>query len=410
MFHKIIVLGAGAAGVTAAIEASDSGCDVAILEGNDRVLKKILSTGNGRCNISNLHIDIHRYHSTYPQKAEGILKDFSTSKTFEYFEGLGLPLITLEDNKIFPMSLQASSVIDVLRMALRERNIPVYLNSKVKAIKKKGNNFILETKNGDFYKCEKLIICCGGCSAPNTGSDGSGFNLSKSLGHNIVKPLPALVQLKLSYENLKALQGVKIQGSAKILVNNEVKREEEGEILFTDYGISGPPILQLSRIASKAIEDGKEVSLSLNMFPHLSLEELKDKLLSHFEVFYNRSIHDNLIGILNKKLIPTVLKECGIKNIHEAASCIDYKNKIAIFKLLNSYTFKVIGTNSFKESQVTAGGVDMREVNSTLMSKLVKDLYFAGEILDIDGDCGGFNLQWAWSSGYTAGKNASHNA
>lgn len=408
MFHKLIIIGAGASGVTAALAASQNGCDTAILEGGDRILKKILSTGNGRCNITNSHIDIHRYHGTYPQYPQNILSSFSKDDTFSFFENLGLPLIALEEGKVYPLSLQASSVIDILRMSLSEHNINLYLNSKVIKISHKNNAFKIETQNGEIFTCERLILACGGSSAPQTGSDGSGYKIASSLSHKIIRALPALVQLKLDYPHLKALSGIKIQGLAKILIDKEEIRKEEGEILFTDYGISGPPILQLSRIASLGLNEEKSVTISIDFFPSISYKALEDMLISRFANFENRSISDNLIGVLNKKMIPILLKECGILNIHEASQFVPYKNKIKLCSLLKNMCFVVNGTNSFKESQVTAGGVDTRDISdTTLMSKIVPNLYFAGELLDVDGDCGGFNLQWAWSSGYIAGINAS---
>lgn len=408
VFHKLLIIGAGASGVTAALAASENGCDTGILEGGDRILKKILSTGNGRCNITNSNIDIHRYHGTYPQYPRKILSAFSKEDAISFFEALGLPLVTLEEGKVFPMSLQASSVIDILRMSLSEHNINIYLNSKVTKITRKNNTFKVETQKGDIFTCERLILACGGSSAPQTGSDGSGYKLASSLCHKIIKPLPALVQLKLDYDHLKALSGVKIQGSVKILVDNKEIRKEDGEILFTDYGISGPPILQISRIASLSLNEKKSVNISLDLFPDISYKSFEDLLMTRFENFSNRSISENLIGVINKKMIPIILKDCGISDIHELTVHVPYKDKIKLCSLLKDMSFVVNGTNSFKESQVTAGGVDTNDISdTTLMSKLVPNLYFAGELMDVDGDCGGFNLQWAWSSGYTAGINAS---
>ena len=405
MKHKLIVVGGGAAGLFAAIAAKDMGIDTAILEGSDRVGKKLLTTGNGRCNITNKYIEKNRYHSDNPDFFEYALNSFTADHTVNFFGAIGLPLVTLEEGKMYPMSLQASSVIDIIRLALEDRAIPVYANSKVKNITTVKQGFKLITASEEAYECEKLLLCCGGKSAQNTGSDGSGYTLAKSLGHSLITPIPALVQLKLDYKSLKALAGVKFNGIANILIDGEVLRNEFGEILFTDYGISGPPILQLSRIASKALSSKRKVTLKVTMMYHKTKEELEDFLESHWAIFNYRSVSESFIGIINKKIIPILLKEAGISDIHKPCMDLDWKEKKNILKLLTAWEFTVTDTNSFTNAQVTAGGIDTTEVDPiTMESKLIKNLYFAGEILDVDGDCGGFNLQWAWSSACAAVK------
>lgn len=410
MFHEIIIIGGGASGIIASITAKDMGKDIAILEGSSRIGQKILTTGNGRCNITNRNITSSRFHSKNPDFFNYALNNFTVEDTINFFYSLGLPLTTLEGDKMYPLSLQASSVLDVFRMALEDRNIPVYLNSKVKDIKKNSKGFKITTTLGETYECSKLILCCGGKSAPNTGSDGSGFSLAMTLNHSIVNPVPALVQLKLSYKNLKALSGIKFNGFAEIIINKTSIRKEFGEILFTDYGISGPPILQLSRIASYALSEGSSVYMTIDMMPDLSKENLIKFLENHWGIFSYRSVLNSFVGLINKKMIPILLKEASISNIHKPCYELDWNEKQNIFTLLKNWTFEVCDTNSFKNSQVTAGGINTVEVNpNTLESNLVKNLYFAGELLDVDGDCGGFNLQWAWSSGFISGKSAAEN-
>ncbi|OFI05370.1 ferredoxin--NADP reductase [Clostridium acetireducens DSM 10703] len=407
MYHEVLVIGGGAAGIIAAITAKDNNCNVAILEKNDRIAKKILITGNGRCNISNSCIDFSRYHSNNIDFFNTVLNTFNLKNTIDFFESLGLPLIKLDDEKIFPMSLQASSVVDILKLSLEDRSIPIYTNSKVMNIKKINNYFEVYTDNLK-YKCKKIIIACGGKSAPNTGSDGSGFKLAELLGHTIIPTFPALVQLKSNYTRLKALSGVKFDGFASIYIDNIFIKKEFGEILFTDYGLSGPPILQISRIASEGILKNQTVTIKLDIIPSYSLENLKEFLENHWGLFSYRSVYTSFIGIINKKIIPILLKEANIQNIHKPCYELTWKEKNNIYSLLKSWEFEIYDTNSFKNSQVTSGGVNTKEIcNTTLESKIIKNLYFAGEILDVDGDCGGFNLQWAWSSGFIAGKNAS---
>jgi predicted Rossmann fold flavoprotein len=271
---------------------------------------------------------------------------------------------------------------------------------------KQGFKVLCKTEAGEeVLFCKKVILCTGGKSAPGTGSDGSGYNLVKALGHKVITPIPALVQLKLNYKNLKALSGIKFDGNVEIIVEGDTLRKEFGEILFTDYGISGPPVIQLSRIASFNLTQKKTVSLKVDLMPHMTTEELENFLEAHWAMVGHRSVMDSLIGIINKKLIPIILKEALIDNIHKPAYELDWKEKKALYTLLKAWQFIVTDTNSFSNAQVTAGGIDTKDINPiTLESKIVPNLFFAGEIIDVDGDCGGYNLQWAWSSGYVAAK------
>ncbi|WP_315117091.1 NAD(P)/FAD-dependent oxidoreductase [uncultured Clostridium sp.] len=406
MFHDIIIVGGGASGLVAAIVAKDRGLDVAIVEGNDRIGKKILTTGNGRCNITNTCVNNLKYYSNNTNFFKSIIESFNLNNTIEFFNSLGLPLVELEDGKIYPMSLQASSVLDIFRMAIDERNIPLYLNSKINKIQKLNNTYKLFTSEDISFTCNKLILSCGGASAPATGSDGSGFLLAKSLGHELISPVPGLVQLKLKHDKLKALSGIKFDGTSKIFINDELIREEYGEILFTDYGISGPPILQVSSIISRALYEKNKVVISIDINPNTTKEQLSFFLENHWGTFSYRSLHDSLIGIVNKKLIPILLKECSISDIHKPCYQLSWKEKNSIISLLKKWNFAVYDTNSFKNSQITCGGVDTKNIDPyTLQSKIVQNLFFTGEILDVHGDCGGYNLQWAWSSGYIVGTN-----
>lgn len=407
--HDLIVIGGGASGLSAAITAKDFGIDVAIIESTDRIGKKILTTGNGRCNISNNRISypFSSYHSENTGFFSNVLSAINVDDTKDFFLSLGLPIVELQNGKMYPKSLQASSVVDLLKLALEDRNIPLYTNCKVKDIHKQ-NIFKISTSNKDnnLFTCNKLILACGGKSAIKTGSDGSGYMLAKSLGHSIIETIPGIVQLKLDNSYLKSISGVKFDGYATLLVNDQPTRKEFGEILFTDYGISGPPILQISGYASKALSKMNKVEILVDMMPDQSIDEIEDFFEGHFAVFGHRPIIDSLIGIVNKKLIPTILKESRIKNLHSSCYDLQWDDKKRLINILKNWKFKCIGTNGFNQAQVTIGGVNTKEINEkTLESKLVKNLYFCGEILDVDGDCGGFNLQWAWSSGQFVSRN-----
>lgn len=408
IYHDLIIVGGGASGMTAAIVAKDFGLDVAIVEGTDRVGKKILTTGNGRCNISNRCVaePFINYHSNCDNFFSSVLSQFGVDDTLNYFLSLGLPIVPLKGGKLYPQSLQASSVVDILKMSLEDRNIPLYTGCKIKDIHK-DKIFKLSTNNDEYklFTCENLILACGGKSAPKTGSDGSAYNLAKSLGHSITKLLPGIVQLKLDYNHLKALSGVKFDGYAKLFVNDEEVKEDFGEILFTDYGISGPPILQISALASQATSTGKKTEVVVDLMPNYTKDELIDFLECHFAILSHRPILNAFIGVINKKIIPVLLKECGITDLHMPCYELSWKEKNKLIQTLKSWKFTCTGTNDFNQAQVTIGGVTASEINpDTLESKIVPNLHFAGEIMDVHGDCGGFNLQWAWSSGYVAAK------
>lgn len=404
IYHDILIVGGGASGLMCALVCKDFGKDVAIIEGSSRIGSKILATGNGRCNISNSNIKppYNSYHSNNNNFFVDTLNNFSPTDTKDFFLSLGLPITELEKGKMYPKSLQSSSVVDILKLSIEEKNIPIYTENKIISVTKQ-KNFKLSSSTEDF-SCQKLVLACGGKSAVKTGSDGSGYKLSTTLGHKLVTPIPAIVQLKLNYPYLKALSGIKFNGNTSIYINNKKIREDFGEVLFTDYGISGPPIMQLSRDASLGLSKKQNVEIKVDIMPDKTLDEVYDFLYSHLAIFSYRSISNALIGIINKKLIPILLKDVGITNIHMPCDRIAWNLKDLLCRRLKEWTFKCIDTNGFNNAQLTCGGIDTSDIDKdTLQSKIVKDLYFCGEILDVNGDCGGFNLHWAWSSGYCVG-------
>lgn len=404
--EEIVVVGGGPSGIAAAISAKDNGKDVIILEGKDRIGKKLLMTGNGRCNLTNKFVSKEKYHSSSGELLESVLDTFGFYEIRDFYSYLGIPIKELEGGKIYPFSLQASSVLDILRLSLDERNIEIRTNCKVKRIIHKDNYFSIETSSG-IIDSKKVILCAGGNSYKSTGSDGSGYVMAEGLGHSIVRPLPGLTAVILDYNRLKALSGIKINGAVKI-ETEDASLEEAGEILFTDYGVSGPAVFNLSRFASMELNRKAEVKLVLDIIPEMDTKELNEFLRNHFLTFSYRSISDALIGILNKKLIPILLKESGADDIHKPCYLLREEEISSIISHIKRWSFRVSGTASFDMAQVTIGGVDTSEVNPlTLESKLHKNLYFAGELLDVDGDCGGYNIHFAVSSGYIAGKNAS---
>lgn len=403
----VIIVGGGAAGIIAAISARRAGADVTILEKNPRIGKKILATGNGRCNYTNINADISCYNGSNPEFVRSALSLFTVSDTIRFFEELGIEPKVEEMGKVFPLSEQASSILDVFLYELNKLGVAIVCDACVKDIAKRKNKFIVTLENGSEFQGDSVIVATGGKAMPSSGSDGYGYDLVLKLGHSMVDIFPALVQLMLEGPYFKRIDGVKFVGTAEILYNNKTIAQDRGDILFASYGVSGPPILQISRKAGELLHNGKEAVLKINIMDSVTPDELKKKLQKRFLTGAEKPVDFSLVGFVNKRLIPVILLESGLSDIKKTASEISSKELDRIAGILTDWRFKIRGTKSWPSAQVTAGGIDTREIHEkTMESKLIPGLYFAGEIVDIDGQCGGFNLQWAWSSGYLAGRNA----
>lgn len=402
MKNKIIVIGGGAAGMMAAIVAATLGGDVIILERNDRVGKKLLATGNGRCNYTNMNLNINNYHGIDYRFAEAALSSFNVDKTIEYFEKIGITPAIEDNGKVYPLSFQASSMLDVLRYEIEAKKIELITEAYVVDIKKK-NNFILKLKDGRIFEADKVILATGGMAMPVSGSDGNGYSLAKSLGHSLTETHPGIVQLKLEGSFFKQLDGVKIVGVARLFSNDQLILEDSGDILFTSYGISGPPILQLSRTSLDYLSRGKDIELRISIIHTKTNIELTSYLYKRFQNSPKKIIQESLIGLINKKLILPILRELNLDK-NKMVSDLSKVEVEKLSKILTSWSFKITGSQSWGQAQVTAGGISTKEIDDkTMESNLMKGLYLIGELVDIDGDCGGYNLQWAWSSAYVAG-------
>lgn len=404
---RVIVVGGGAAGMVAAISARRLGAHVTILEKNPRVGKKILATGNGRCNFTNINTDISCYNGNNPKFVYSALSDFTIDDTINFFEKLGIAHKVEELGKVFPMSDQASSILDVLLYELNDLGVEIVCDANVKSVRKKNGAFLVELENGQIHKGDCVILAPGGKAMPSSGSDGKGYELAEQLGHRITDIFPALVQIILEGPYFKRIDGVKFVGTAEIIHNNKSIAKDRGDILFANYGVSGPPILQISRKAGELVNQGEEAYVKINMMDTMTKEELGMLISKRLKTDSKKSIEFSLVGLINKRLIPVILAEAGIDNIKRPVSSLSAKEIEQISSILNDWRFKIKGTKSWPSAQVTAGGVDTDQIDpKTMESKLVKRLYFAGEIMDIDGLCGGFNLQWSWSSGFIAGRSA----
>lgn len=404
---QVIIVGGGASGMIAAISAGRQGADVTILERNPRIGKKILVTGNGRCNFTNVNTDITYYNGHNHKFAYTALAKFSPDDTIAFFEKLGIAHKVEENGKVFPRSDQASSILDVLMYELHKLEVTIICDALVTQINNKNGRFELRLENGSTFHADKVILAAGGKAMPSTGSNGNGFDLAQKLGHTLTDTFPGLVQLKLEGQYFKQIDGVKIVGTAELLHNNKTVAKDCGDILFANYGISGPPILQISRKAGELLHENKEVILKVIIIDTLSKEDLTNLVITRFANSPEKTVEFSLVGLVNKRLIPVLLKEAGITNLKCPVANLSAKERERIINILTDWRFKVTGTKSWPSAQVTAGGIATNEINqNTMESKIIKNLFFAGEILDIDGQCGGFNLQWAWSSGFIAGQNA----
>lgn len=403
--RRILIAGGGAAGMIAAISARRLGADVTIIEKNARVGKKILTTGNGRCNFTNINADISYYHGNNPGFAHGALTNFTIDDTIRFFEDLGIEHKVEELGKVFPMSDQASSILDVLLYEMNRIGVRIICDACVKEITKEKGEFVIKLENGSTYRGDRVILAAGGKAMPSTGSDGSSYELAAMLGHHVTDVFPALVQLMLEGSFFKQIDGVKIVGTAEILHNGKSVVKDRGDILFANYGVSGPPILQISRKAGEFLLEGKEAFLRIVMMDQMTRDELGNILERRFRNDPGKPADFSLVGFVNKRLIPVVLAEAGIRDAKRPVAGLSPEDREAIVNVLTDWRFRIRGTKSWPSAQVTAGGVDTDEIDQdTMESLLVEGLYFAGEIVDIDGQCGGFNLQWAWSSGYVAGR------
>lgn len=402
---KIAVIGGGASGLAAAIEAKRQSPDteVVVLERLERVGKKILATGNGRCNYTNISASVDNYHGQDNNFAAYILKEFTVDNTVNFFNQLGVFPKEDEGGKLYPFSLQASSVLDALRYEIARLGIEIITGFYASEIKYNKKLFRITAKDGRVILCNRLIMAGGGCASKSLGSDGSCFELMQSLGHSVTELAPALVQLKTDVSETKALKGIKIYGTVSVIENHIASVCEYGEILFTDYGVSGPPIFQIS--AKTAFKSN--IKLSIDFMPEYNPKEIYDILLSRKSCLSHMTAENYFSGLLNKRLGNIIARRSGIEKLSFKISDITSDILWSMVKNIKEFTLDVTGNNGFNNAQVTAGGLATDEFeNKTLQSKLIKGLYVCGEILDIYGDCGGYNLQWAWSSGRLAGRSA----
>ena len=402
--RKVVVIGAGAAGMMAAISAAEHGAHTVVLEHKDRVGKKILSTGNGRCNFTNLVQTPQCYRSDDPKFPWRVITQFDEKKTVEFFQNIGV-YAKNRNGYLYPNSDQAGAVLDSLRMEMERLCVEVHTETEVLEIIPKKNLFVIRTGNGNVT-ADRVILAAGSKAAPVTGSDGSGYAIAKKMGHRIVPVLPALVQLKCKGKFFQSIAGVRIQGCVSLYVDGDCVCRDTGEIQLTQYGISGIPVFQISRYASRALDKGSRVRASIDFMPSWKEDEAFRLLKKRAVMLKEKPVGELFTGMLNRKLAQVLIKLSGMD---PSALCERLGNRQLerILYQLKSYEAIVMSVNPFSNAQVCCGGVDTREVDpDTMESRIRTGLYLAGELLDVDGICGGYNLQFAWSSGWIAGQSA----
>lgn len=407
--EDVIIIGGGASGLVAGIVAARRGCQVIILERLNRVGKKILVTGNGRCNMTNTTLDKVYYHSSSKVDFESVINRFGYEETTAFFNELGImPLV--EGKKVYPLSEQATSIVDVLRMELERLDVSIIPDTKVVQIKEKKGHWLLTAEDGRCFEAKKVIVATGGMTNASLGCDGLGYELLKKVGHTLQNPFPILVHLISTTPYCKMMKGTKIKANARIFVEDKQIREEYGEVLFTEDGLSGPPIFQISRVASLASLEKKKAQVKLDLFPAHTEDELVSMLYERIAAHSERTIENLLIGVVNKRVIMPLLKAAHISSIHRTIENLEYEEVMSLVCTMKGFTFEIEGTRGYKFAQVTAGGISADEIDFKTMASLkANNLYVTGEVMDVDGDCGGYNLQWAWATGYIAGESVSRN-
>ncbi len=396
----IVIIGGGPSGIMTAIKAKNKNNKVIVLEKNSTPLKKLLMTGNGKCNYFNEVFSLNNYHSKNIELVNEIISDNNLNTVKDYFDEIGI-IPKIKNGYYYPFSNQAITIKNALITEAKTKGIDIICNSEVIDIEKK-DKFIIKCTNKE-YKCDKLVISMGSKAYPKTGSDGLGYKLLEKLGHSIIKPLPALVQLESNFKYLKELSGVRTDVYMELFEDDKYISSETGELQFTDYGISGICTFNLSHFVTRSLEEKKKEVIKVNLVPFI------DTLITPWMDQYSKknkhkNITELLEGFLNYKLVNVIIK---LSNLDKNSYYSDLTNeeKLELCKNLRSLKINITGTKSFDNAQICNGGIPLTEINTkTMESKIVKDLYITGELLDMNGNCGGYNLTTCWISGILAGK------
>lgn len=395
----IAVIGGGAGGLffTALAAKMHKELRFAVIEKNPRVGKKLLVTGNGRCNLTNIYTSVSDYHGSFSPYIKTTLDICPPQKILDLFLEMGLVTRADDFGRVYPKSNQASSVLDVLRFNCEKDNVSFFCDNKVEKIEKRSNSFAISTDKSSFT-AQRVIFATGGAAAPKAGGDKSGYEILKKLGHKIITPSPSLCPIMVKSDYLKSLKGIRVQGEVLLLENGKTISNEIGEIQFTENALSGICVFNLSQY----IESKQKYTLRVKMMPEYEYNEIVSVLLNNRRLFATLEAENLMTGIFHKRIAQALMKTSGI-NLSKKVEEISDREIKTLAKVINNFDFEVIGPSDFGNAQVTKGGVSGLEVNpDTMESKIVKGLYIIGEALDCNGDCGGYNLQFAFATGYLA--------
>ncbi len=402
---RILVIGAGASGMMAAIQASKACAQVTIYEKADRVGKKILATGNGKCNLSNNNMELSNYYCEDYDKLAACFLRFSVEDTISFFENNGL-MIKERDGYLYPYCEQASVVLDVLRICLKKNNVNIVTGvTDISLSVKKNGMFTVESSVGK-KEFDSVILACGSKAGMKNATT-EGYNYAKIFGHRIVPLEPALVQVRCDGDFFPSVAGVRCKAKIDLLAEGAAIACEQGELQLTDYGISGIPVFQISRLIAKQLKEKKGINVEIDFIPGMPGEEWNEFVMKRIADYRGFTLEEFLTGILHKKISLMLLKKYGLK----PAEKLCRENEKTVMELCSAMKkFVVIpkSVNGFEQAQVCSGGIDFAELNENLESVYQPGLYICGEMVDVDGKCGGYNLQWAWTSGYIAGVSAAN--
>lgn len=419
---RVAVIGGGASGCMAAITAAQAGADVHIFEKNEKPGKKLYATGNGRCNLTNLHMDDSCYHTRTADKngsslIHSAIERYSPADQIRFFADLGVPVYD-RDGYVYPRTNQAQTVVRALEKRIKALGIRVHTGCPVRKIRRlqQGRNsdtavFYVDCNDREARAFDTVILCTGGMAGPQYGTTGDGYRLAASFSHKISTPLPALTALECKGQFLKRAAGVRCRAAVTLYTGNDKKQiregREEGEVQMTDYGISGIPVMQISGMAARLLESKQRVFVQIDFLPEFSDSAFSDEIERRMREDRSQMLGDLFLGLVHKKILDLLLAEKGLQAEMKARR-IDDAGIRQILQSMREYTLEVIQVKSFKQAQVTSGGILLEDTDADFQSRLQPGLFFAGEVLDVDGRCGGYNLQWAFATGYIAGLAAAH--
>ncbi|MFH0779685.1 MAG: NAD(P)/FAD-dependent oxidoreductase [Parcubacteria group bacterium] len=407
--YDVCVVGGGPAGMMAAISAAEAGAKVILIEKNKELGKKLLLTGNGRCNLTNAEFNLKKLTENYGLNGKFLFhafSEFGPAETIEFFKSIGVKTKVEENNRVFPVSEKALDVLNALKKCLAKNNVEVVASAAVAKVISKKNAIEKIMIGNEAVTADKYVFCTGGKSYPQTGSTGEGLDLIAKIGHKISDLAPALVPIKIKEHWIKDLQGLALKNvKIRVKQNNAVRFQETGDILFTHFGISGPAGLNVSKSIGESMKKG-DVKISIDLFPNLNLEELNDKIKNAIDENPKKAFKNILSELIPQRLVPIIFGSANL-SVDATAANIAKDKRGLIAKILKNIEMTPIGLLGFDSAMATSGGVSLKEIDDkTMKSKIVSNLYFCGEMIDIDGRTGGFNLQACWSTGRLAGRNA----